>query len=576
MMKQYPEYDIPKRSIKDRIFSQRPSALIIEALLVLVAVVVTIGFLSPATPVEDNSDAVIAELEAVIAAQDAALAKAAEAVAQAAEAAAAPKGFLNADAAKNMAWSSLTNEEYRSAIALYNTLIAEGEADLNTFFNRGYAYSMIGEHALAAQNYTVVLREIPQDLASLNNRCWAYSEIGKYERALADCNQLLSLDPEADYPYLNRGITFEKMGNMDAALEDYVEWMKRKKQRVIRNDNLVWEGKLEVAMGEGLIYLFPFTASSGQEVAVSAISSQRDVDADPLLLILDPQGQPLTANDDTGDWWDSYVHFRAPVSGEYAVVLMHAGGSTEGRVEVSFDISGEFTQGNDIARFKSDAYRALMSGDYPAALESFRRALILNQQDAEAMNWMGVTYRYLGDYEASVSHISMAMRLDESYSLPYLSRGITFEAMGQKQASANDYMNYAMRNRNRTLFHTELEGDSNFELPMREGWVYSIPFDAKRGQTIDISVDTVAPGFVDPLIILIGPDGRALVGDDDISYSEYDATIEDYKLSKSGQYTLVVSHAEGGANGMLQVDLDVTDPLPMSMMPDYGCSGGGH
>ena len=493
MMKQYPEYDIPKRSIKDRIFSQRPSALIIEALLVLVAVVVTIGFLSPATPVEDNSDAVIAELEAVIAAQDAALAKAAEAVAQAAEAAAAPKGFLNADAAKNMAWSSLTNEEYRSAIALYNTLIAEGEADLNTFFNRGYAYSMIGEHALAAQNYTVVLREIPQDLASLNNRCWAYSEIGKYERALADCNQLLSLDPEADYPYLNRGITFEKMGNMDAALEDYVEWMKRKKQRVIRNDNLVWEGKLEVAMGEGLIYLFPFTASSGQEVAVSAISSQRDVDADPLLLILDPQGQPLTANDDTGDWWDSYVHFRAPVSGEYAVVLMHAGGSTEGRVEVSFDISGEFTQGNDIARFKSDAYRALMSGDYPAALESFRRALILNQQDAEAMNWMGVTYRYLGDYEASVSHISMAMRLDESYSLPYLSRGITFEAMGQKQASANDYMNYAMRNRNRTLFHTELEGDSNFELPMREGWVYSIPFDAKRGQTIDISVDTVAP-----------------------------------------------------------------------------------
>ena len=56
-----------------------------------------------------------------------------------------------------------------------------------------------------------------------------------------------------------------------------------------------------------------------------------------------------------------------------------------------------------------------------------------------------------------------------------------------------------MLNRNRTLFHTELEGGSDFELPMREGWVYSVPFDAKRGQTLDIAVDTVEPGFVDPL-----------------------------------------------------------------------------
>ena len=55
MSKQYPEYDIPKRSLKDRILSQRPSALIIEGLLVLVAVVVTIGFLSPVTPVEDTA-----------------------------------------------------------------------------------------------------------------------------------------------------------------------------------------------------------------------------------------------------------------------------------------------------------------------------------------------------------------------------------------------------------------------------------------------------------------------------------------------------------------------------------------
>ncbi len=576
MTKQYPEYDIPKRSIKDRVLGQRPSALIIEGLLVLVAVVATIGFLSPAVPVDDNSDAVIAELEAIIAVQEAALAEAAEAMAQAAERAATPDGFLTASAAKNMAWSSLSNEEYRSAIALYDMLIAEGEADVDTYFARGYAYSMIDEHGLAAQDYSMVLQTQPDALGALNNRCWALSETGAYEAALTDCNKLMSLQPEADYPYLNRGIVYEKMGEMDAAMQDYVEWMKRRKNRVIRNDNLAWEGTLQLPMEDGLVHVLPFNASGGQEVVVTAVSVQRDVDADPLLLILDPQGEPLIANDDTGEWWDSYVRFRAPVSGEYAAVLMHAGGSTEGIVEVSFDIAGMFTQGNDSARFKSDAYRALMSGDYQVALENFRRALNINRHDAEAMNWLGVTYRYLGEYESSIIHIGMAMRLDESYSLPYLSRGITYEAMGDTQASAADYYRYAMLNRSRTLFHAELEGDSTFELPMREGWVYSIPFEASRNQVLNVDVSTVAPGFVDPLIILIGPDGQALTGDDDISRSEYDATIVDYKAPKSGQYTLVVSHAEGGANGTIKVDVNVANPALMSV-PEYsGCSGMGH
>ncbi len=572
MKKAYAEYDIPRRSLKDRVLSQRPSALIIEGLLVLVAVVVTIGFFTPAPPVEDKSD-VIAEMEAIIAAQEAALQEAADVIARAAEAASVPTGFLSASAAKNMAWSSLSNEEYRSAIALYDALVADGEADLHTIFARGYAYSMIDEHGLAAQDYSVVLQQNAEDLASLNNRCWAFSEIGEYDRALADCDKLMTLAPDADYPYLNRGIVYEKMGDMSRAMKDYVEWIKRIKTNVIRNDNLAWEGSLDVPMSEGIVYVFPFTASADQEIVISAISSQRDLDADPLVLILDPDGLPLTANDDTGEWWDSYVQFRAPVSGEYALVMTHAGGSTEGRVEVSFDIAGMFTLGNDGARFKADAYRALMSGDYTVALENFRRALTINQQDAEAMNWMGVAYRYMGEYEAAISHISTAMQLDESYSLPYLSRGISYEEMGQPAASAADYYHYAMMNRERTLFHAELEGDSDFELPMREGWVYSVPFDAVRGQTLDIAVATVEPGFVDPLVVLIGPEGQALIGDDDISLSEYDSVISNFKVSKSGQYTLVISHAEGGANGTLNVDIDVTERVPMSVadFDGYGC-----
>jgi tetratricopeptide (TPR) repeat protein len=564
MTKQYPEYDVPKRSVKDRILSQRWSALAIEGLLVLVAVVVTIGFLSPAAPVEveDNRDAIIAELEATIAAQEAALANAT-----------VPSGVLSVSTVKTMAWANLSNEEYRSAVAMYNVLIAEGEADANTYAARGYAYSRLEEHALAAQDYTQALELNPEMISVLNNRCWAYSEIGEFDRALSDCNNLLSQVPAADYPYLNRGIVYEKMGNMDAALSDYMEWINRRGQQVVTNENLPWMGEIEVNMNDGYVYLFPFTASAGQQIEISAVSTQRDVDADPLVIILDPNGQPFTANDDSGQWWDSHLNFTAPMTGEYTVVLTHAGGSTTGQINVSFDFSGEITFGNDIAQFKNNGYRALMSNNYEEALTSFQDALNLNSQDAEAMNWMGVTFRYMGEYDTALNFISQSMALNSNYNLPYLSRGITYELMGDLDASAADYYQYTLLNRTRNFYHSELEGDSSFELPMREGWVYNIPFEAVAGQTVDISVDTVAPGFVDPLIMILGPDNKPLVGDDDMSRNDYNATIENFTLPADGQYTLIVSHAEGGANGTIGVDINIEDAA--SYAYDFGC-GSGH
>ena len=570
MNKQYPEYDIPRQSIKDRVFSQRPSALIIEGLLVLVAVVVTIGFLSPAEPVDvvDERDATIAELEATVAAQQAAMAEAAAAHRAAmAEAAAAPNGLLSASAIKYIAYDNLTNEEYRAAIGMYNILIAEGEADINTYLARGYAYSQIDEHALAARDYSVVLRLDANNLGALNNRCWALNEIGAYAAAIADCNRLIELASEEAYPYLNRGIAYEKMGNMRAAMSDYMEWVIRNGSQAVRNETLSWSDSVQVEMQEGYVYIFPVNLSAGQDVSVTAISTQRGVDADPLLLVMDPNGSNLTANDDSGQWWDSIVQFRAPMSGEYTVVLTHAGGSSEGRVEVALDASGSSEAGSDIAQYKAHAYRAMMAGDYPTALRSFRKALTLNPRDAEAMNWLGVTYRHMGEYDAALNHINMAMRLDASYTLPYLSRGMTYEAMGDVQTTAADFYRYMLHNRTLSFNHEALEGDSQFALPMREGWIYGIPFTARAGQRIDIDVSTTEPGFVDPLIVLLGPDGQPLVADDDLSQNQFDASIDGYALPADGQYILAVSHAEGGANGIINVDFDIKHAR------GYGCSG---
>jgi len=536
MSKQYPKYDIPRRSIKDRIRSKRWNALVIEGLFVVVAVMMTIGILSPAPAVvKDTQDTTPQEIVVVE----------------------NTTGVLSTAEIRSMAWDNLYNEDYHAAVAMYDVLIAEGEADANTYAGRGFAYGYLGEHALAVQDLTTSLEMNPNNLAALNNRCWSYSELGKLERAFNDCNALVNQDPNADYPYLNRGIINEQMGNMDNALADYSEWINRRGQQTMTHRNLDAVGTIDVPMSDGMVYFFPFDASTGQHITVTATSTQRDVDADPLLVIFDSNGQPLTANDDHGDWWDSYINFTAPSNGEYTIVMTHAGGSTDGQVQVALDVSDNVALGSDVAAYKADGYYALMSGDYEQALEAFGQALAINSHDAEALNWVGVTYRYMGDYTTSLDHINIAMRLDEDYTLPYLSRGLTYELMGNESASATDFYTYAIRNGSRNFYHTELFSSSEFELPMRDGWVYNIPFNATSGQVANIDVTTIAPGFVDPLIVILGPDNQPLAGNDDTHRSDFDAAIHGLHLPDDGQYTLVISHAEGGSNGTISVDLNL-------------------
>jgi len=563
MTKQYPEYDVPKRSLKDQFLSQRWSALVIEGLLVLVAVVVTVGFLTP-QPVTDERDALIARLEATIAAQEAALADVS---------AVQSDGVLSMQVIKNMAWDNLSNEEFRAAVAMYNVILEENSSDAFAFSARGFAYSHLGEHALAVQDYTKALELDPTLINVYNNRCWSYSEIGQFDNALADCNYLMSQYPDADFPYLNRGIVYELMGNMNAALPDYMEWVNRRGIQAIENPNLAWKGDIEINMHDGYVYFFPFTVSAGQQVVISATSTGREIDADSLVIILDPNGQPLTANDDQGDLWDSYVNFVAPTSGEYTLLVTHAGGSSEGTINVAFDFAGQFTLGNDAATFKNDGYRDLMSEDYAGAIDAFQSALSISSQDAEAMNWLGVTYRYMGEYDNALNHITAAMNMNPEYDLPYLSRGITFELMGNQEASAADYFQYIIRNRTRNFYHVELESNGQFELPMREGWVYNIPFEGTAGQTLDIDVTTLAPGFVDPLIMVFGPDNQPLVGDDDLGKNDYDASIDGFTLPEDGKYMLVVSHAEGGANGTINVNLALQDAIQSY---SFGCNNDQH
>jgi hypothetical protein len=91
-----------------------------------------------------------------------------------------------------------------------------------------------------------------------------------------------------------------------------------------------------------------------------------------------------------------------------------------------------------------------------------------------------------------------------------------------------------------------------FSLEIQEGVVYRVPFEGEAGQPVDVTAEVVDSSEVDSLIVILDADDEPLIADDN-SGEDSDAAIQGYVLPASGNYTLVVSHADGGSEGDISV-----------------------
>ena len=55
------------------------------------------------------------------------------------------------------------------------------------------------------------------------NRGNAYSELGEYKQAISDYTRAIELDPEYAEAYYNRGLAYKQLGNCSAANSDFLE-----------------------------------------------------------------------------------------------------------------------------------------------------------------------------------------------------------------------------------------------------------------------------------------------------------------------------------------------------------------
>ena len=237
------------------------------------------------------------------------------------------------------------------------------------------------------------------------------------------------------------------------------------------------------------------------------------------------------------------------------------------------------------------AAAAFVKGEPDKILENSSHAIELNPKLAAAYRLRGIAKLYTGDPEAALADADSAIKLDPSVYFFHYLRGNAHFALGDPEAALADvdaalalnpssFIGHVMRSKANVALNNGQQAAQDFasaveartnevvsgdslvpgepvQMTMTFGRTFRLPFEVQAGQTLSAHVAGVHPGEVDPLVLVLSPEGVPLVFNDDASDDTLDAEINGYTLLDSGTYTLVVSHANGGSEGKIEALLSL-------------------
>jgi tetratricopeptide (TPR) repeat protein len=273
--------------------------------------------------------------------------------------------------------AALDAEDYDRAVLDFSLYIL-----LNPTFSQGYyarALSYLGREDTdkALEDIEQALATTPPDLPEYEAALYAlrasiYSDQERYDEAIADYTEAIELSPGAEF-YANRALVYAtiedfdkalpdlnnaieqmsndpflrvyrayvntQLGNTDEAAPDYYSFMQLIETRRVENDTLVEGEPQYITIGQGTVHQFEIEGERDQVISILAQGRPGD-GIDPLLVLLDEDGDVLAANDDYGDGIDSLIiDFQLPSDGTYTVLVTHSLGGFNGEVVVAYEVT---------------------------------------------------------------------------------------------------------------------------------------------------------------------------------------------------------------------------------------------
>jgi tetratricopeptide (TPR) repeat protein len=123
-------------------------------------------------------------------------------------------------------YAALRGKRYDRAISSF-TAALEANPDKNVashiHYNRGLAYSLIGNNDKAIDDYSVAIQQNPKHVNPYINRSVEYSEKRNYKLAIRDSTTAIQLNPKFAGAYHNRGAYYAEIGDFDKAIADFSE-----------------------------------------------------------------------------------------------------------------------------------------------------------------------------------------------------------------------------------------------------------------------------------------------------------------------------------------------------------------
>lgn len=192
---------------------------------------------------------------------------------------------------------------------------------------------------------------------------------------------------------------------------------------------------------------------------------------------------------------------------------------------------------------------------------------------------LGLDQHIRDNYYEAIGYYNRALRLNPDHPSSMVNRGVAYEQSGQLERAMLDFNAYMNRDGvqhiNGTIYF------DTFEVPMAENRVYEFTFAANAGDVLDVSAigaEGFGPEAVDPLIVLVDPNGKVIAADDDTlrqdgSLINVFPALEDLELDTTGDYVLRLSHAGGQRYGTVKINFDLAEAGALTSYSDYGYGG---
>jgi tetratricopeptide (TPR) repeat protein len=211
--------------------------------------------------------------------------------------------------------------------------------ELNLLMATALSLGDNGDYDEAIETYSQLIEQAPNSEKRLlayayYNRSLSYFTLSDFDKSMSDINAATEYYSDMHDIYLLRGTLFNYEGDTERAGEDFYRRITLLAEDTVQN---AYSETTTVLMAYGNVYTFTFEAQAGDVYDFRAI----DVDGggvDPLIAILDPEGNAIAGDDDAGggvENLDSLVEgLELPMGGTYTLVVSHANGGYDGNVRV--------------------------------------------------------------------------------------------------------------------------------------------------------------------------------------------------------------------------------------------------